>query len=200
MNDTGAITVSPELSESYHLWTSDEQDAVKILEEAHHPGYVFQPANGWVTFVVDDARQRPESKFVDRTTNPILHYFYDDESGWGFTLFREGKVVSKYRCEWRRKTNWFQVIDRKYRPEPFEPFVAKDKQALLVDVGRLLRPRTFQELELASAADRFAEAVGLVNYSDTSYMDVAMRWPLLQFQKKRIIQVGDSSWLGWDPL
>lgn len=41
-----------EFSESYHLQTTNPEDAINLLRKSKRKGYVYPAANGWVTFVV----------------------------------------------------------------------------------------------------------------------------------------------------
>src|SRR3954462_1395131 len=89
-----------EVSESYHLRGSRVADAVDLLRRANLTGFVYAPANGWVSFVVEEAVGEPDQRIVTAAKLPLLHYVYDRSRCWGFSFFKQAKLVSAYRCEW----------------------------------------------------------------------------------------------------
>ena len=49
-----------EFSESYHLRSERAQDAIDILKSAGKKGYVYEPINGWVTFLPEGGVFEPD--------------------------------------------------------------------------------------------------------------------------------------------
>ena len=73
-----------EFSESYHLRSDRMEDAVELLQRAKLRGYVYQPVNGWVTFLAQDGVFEPDEKIVAAATKPLLHYVSAEDHGWSF--------------------------------------------------------------------------------------------------------------------
>ena len=100
-----------EFSESYHLRSERPEDAVELLRRAKWRGYVYQPVNGWVTFLAEGGVFEPDKRIIAAAMHPLLHYVSAEDHGWSFTLYDHGKVVSRYRCDWE---NTISVDDSEY--------------------------------------------------------------------------------------
>src|SRR6476620_5469122 len=109
-----------EFSESYHLRSERADDAVELLRRAKRKGYVFQPANGWVTFLVEEGNFEPDRQIVAAATHPLLHYVSAEDHGWSFALFDRTKIVSAYRCDWNHD---IEAKDSQYSRAALQQFV-----------------------------------------------------------------------------
>ena len=49
-----------EFSESYHLRSERADDAIELLRRAKRKGYVYQPINGWITFLAEEGVFEPD--------------------------------------------------------------------------------------------------------------------------------------------
>lgn len=159
-----------EFSESYHLRSDRADDAIELLHRAKLKGYVYQPVNGWVTFLADENDFEPDERIVAAAAHPLLHYVSAEDHGWSFTLFDGGNVVSGYRCEWG---DYIIVDDSQYSRAAIQQFVPSAEPDLLEDFERQLHPIDFDQLIEAEASKRFAEALGLEHYDWLSYDYIA---------------------------
>ena len=159
-----------EFSESYHLRSELVEDAVELLRRAKRKGYVFQPANGWVTFVAEEGVFEPDEQIVTAASQPLLHYVSAEDHGWSFTLFDRAKIVSGYRCDW---DNEIQVDDSQYSSGVFQQFAPSMQPVLLAEFEQRLHPNDFDELFAAEPAKLLAQALGLEHYDWVSYDYVA---------------------------
>jgi len=98
-----------EFSESYHIRTNDPAATVRRLRDAKLAGLSFGPANGWLTFVpygeLELYRQFAATGGFARYLNRVLsatvmHYFYAEDYGWGFTFAVDGAVDSGFAQWW----------------------------------------------------------------------------------------------------
>jgi len=156
-----------EFSESYHLRTERVEDAVELLQRAKRKGYVYQPVNGWVTFVAEGGGFEPDLQIVAAASQPLLHYVSAEDHGWSFTLFDRTKVISGYRCDWGDEIN---VDDSGYSREALQRLVPS---AQLADFEDWLHPADFDGLFEAEPAKLFAQALGLEHYDWLAYDYVA---------------------------
>ncbi len=161
-----------EFSESYHLRSEHAEDAVQLLRRAGRRGYVYQPVNGWVTFVVEDGNFEPDARIVAAATNPLLHYVSAEDHGWSFTFYDSGKIVSHYRCDWDDEIT---VDDSGYSRAAMQEFVPSAKETMLDDLERRLHPKDFDELFEAEPSKLFAQALGLEHYDWLSFDYTASR-------------------------
>lgn len=155
-----------EFSENYHLRSECAGDAVELLRRAGRKGYVFQPVNGWVTFLAEKGVFEPDERIVAAATHPLLHYVSAEDHGWSFTLFDCTKVVTGYRCDW---DNDIRVDNSRYSRATLQKFVPTADPALLDDFESRSNPADFDELFEAEASKLFAQAMGLEHYDWLAY-------------------------------
>lgn len=90
-----------EFSESYHLQTDDQQAGVALLQRAGLAGWVFPPANGWCTVVVDGPFSgMPVGALIAANEAVLLHYMNAEDHGWGFTVWHGTTEISSYGIGW----------------------------------------------------------------------------------------------------
>ena len=157
-----------EFSESYHLRSESSDDAIQLLHRAKRKGFVYQPVNGWVTFLAEKGVFEPDERIVAAATLPLLHYVSAEDHGWSFTLFNAAKVACAYRCDWDDTIN---VDDSNYSRAALEQLTPSLDPALLDQLEARLHPQDFEELfEFEVEASKlFAQAVGLEHYDWLSY-------------------------------
>ena len=155
-----------EFSESYHLRSERADDAIEILRLAKRKGYVYQPANGWVSFVAEDGVFEPDERIVAAARLPLLHFVSAEDHGWSFTLFDRGNVVSAYRCNWE---NDITADDSRYSRETLQRLVPSAHPSSLDELERRLHPTDIDELLAVNRSRLFAQAVGLEHYEWLSY-------------------------------
>jgi hypothetical protein len=163
-----------EFSESYHLRSERAEDAVELLRRARRKGYVYQPTNGWVTFLAEEGVFEPDERIVAAASHPLLHYVSAEDHGWSFALFDRGKVVSGYRCDWDDE---IRVDDSRYSRAVLQQLVPSAAPALFDDFERWLHPTDFDELFEAEPSKLLAQALGLENYDWLSYDYMARDFP-----------------------
>ena len=155
-----------EFSESYHLRSNRAEDAIELLRRAKRKGYVYQPVNGWVTFLAEKGHFEPDERIVAAATQPLLHYVSAEDHGWSFTLFDRTKVVSGYRCDW---DDDISVDDSRYSRAALQQVVPSAQPALLDAFESQLHPKDFDELYEAEPSKLFAQAAGLEHYDWLAY-------------------------------
>ena len=155
-----------EFSESYHLRSERQQDAVELLRRAKLKGYVYPPASGWVTFLAEQGVFEPDRRIVGAARHPLLHYVSAEDHGWSFALYEGSKVVSGYRCEW---DDDIRFDDSQYSRKALQQLVPSLQPALLDEFEKQLHPTDFDELFESDPSKLFAQALGLAHYDWLSY-------------------------------
>jgi len=163
-----------EFSESYHLRSERADDAIELLRLVKRKGYVYQPVNGWVSFVAEGGVFEPDERIVAAARHPLLHFVSAEDHGWSFTLFDRGKVVSAYRCDWE---NDITADDSKYSRQALQQLVPSAQPALLDELERRLHPRDFDELLKVKSSRLLAQALGLQHYDWLAYDYIASDSP-----------------------
>jgi hypothetical protein len=83
-----------EFSDSFHLRSTDPQDAIALLRRAKAPGYVFPPADGFVTFVCPRDEDVPKAVLAANVGLLIDYSFAEDHGCWVDVYERDAKVAS----------------------------------------------------------------------------------------------------------
>jgi hypothetical protein len=156
-----------EFSESYHLRSERAEDAVELLRRAGHKGYVYQPTNGWVTFLADEGDFEPDERIVAAAKHPLLHYVSAEDHGWSFEMFERGEIISGYRCDWDDE---IRVDDSKYSRDAL---LRVAPSAQLEEFEQHLQPDDLDEMIEAEPSNVFAHGLGLEHYEWLSYDYVA---------------------------
>ena len=163
-----------EFSESYHLRSERADDAIELLRRAKRKGYVYEPVNGWVSFVAEDGVFEPDARIVAAATQPLLHFVSAEDHGWSFALFDGGKVVSGYRCEWE---NDITGDDSKYSRQALQQLVPSADPSFLDELERRFHPKDFDELLELNPSRLLANALGLEHYDWLAYDYIASDSP-----------------------
>jgi hypothetical protein len=163
-----------ESSESYHLRSNSSEDAVALLRHIGRKGYVFPPANGWVTFVADECELEADVAIVAHAKQPLLHYVFAEDVGWFYEIFEDASRTGMYSC------SWHEGLD----PEP-EYFsrakllqIVPDAETPLLDAfERQLRPTRLDDVLESEPSKLFARAVNLVHFDWLAYeyVEITMR-------------------------
>ncbi len=155
-----------EFSESYHLKSSQPEEAVAILRAASRKGYVFPSENGWVTFLAADGNFEPDQRIIKANTGHLLHYVFAEDHGWSFTFFDKEKIVLRYRCEWDDDARF---DDSKCPEQAFRKFIGDFGVGPADEVWSRLHPANIDEAIEVEVAKLLAEALGLGHYEWLAY-------------------------------
>ena len=88
-----------QFSASYHLITSNQQDAVKLLKNANLHGYVFPEKNGIVTFVIQRERVSEFNcceQILMHNTRPLVFFTNAEDHGWSYEIYDKNECIASY--------------------------------------------------------------------------------------------------------
>lgn len=88
-----------QFSTCYHLITSYQQDAVKLLKDANLHGYIFPEKNGIVTFVIQQEQMSEFScceQLLMHNTKPLVFYINAEDHGWSYEIYDKNECVVSY--------------------------------------------------------------------------------------------------------
>ena len=89
-----------EFSESFHLKTSDQAQAVTLLRDAEMSGYVFGEENGWVTFAVEYRGKHADEIISELNPGLLVHYVYLEDHMWALKIYNKDELVFDYEADW----------------------------------------------------------------------------------------------------
>lgn len=164
--------IMSEFSESYHLRSISQNDGVELLRRAGLKGFVFPPANAWVTIVAEGAPYEPNKKLITANTGVLLHYMYAEDHGWAFSVYSGSEPAVEYGCYWEGDL----VIDDSALDlgrlcELVGPCAGGEAELCLEKIRDVLCPQSHDEVFEGDGppAYRFARLLGLENYRWLSY-------------------------------
>jgi len=159
-----------EFSESYHLFTSDQSEAVKLIKASGLRGFALAPENGWVSFVVDEGKFEPDSRITNNNRLCLLHYVNAEDHGWSFELFEGPRSVCRFRCDW---DNDVQSDMSDWKPAEILRLLGDEIAKHVAQIVPQFTPNTIDELFEHETAYDFAKALALPHYEWFSYDGVA---------------------------
>ena len=154
-----------DFSAAYHLKTDNQQDVLDLLKRAELTGYMFQPVNGWTTFVTEIDEFNADSKVTD-FNNGILLFFNrtNDFLGWGVDIFEDANLIGKYSI--------FESDDLNITNTTTPQILTKIVETSKIDsLNELFNPPN-TEIAYEKGDYEFAKIVGLENIEWTSFMQI----------------------------
>lgn len=147
-----------EFSASYHLRTKKRDDVVNLIKNSSNKGYVFEEANGWVSFVIKGPAFDIDDSLISYNPGIIVHYIYAEDHGWELRIFNKDDLVFEYKCDW---TDEIHIEKELFDIDLIKELVIA--QGNSVDDLESLFDITDYDFE-EPAAYKFAEKIGLTNY------------------------------------
>ena len=156
-----------DFSAAYHLKTDNQEDVVNLLKRAELTGYVFEPVNGWVTFVTQIDKSNSDTKITDHN-NGVLLFLYrtSDFLGWGFSIFEKDSLIGKYAISADEEENL--KITNSLDNSILSQIVDTTKIDSLTE---LLNPPNV-EIAYEKGDFEFANIIGLVNIEYVSFAQI----------------------------
>ena len=156
-----------DFSAAYHLKTNNQEDVLDLLKRAELTGYMFQPVNGWTTFVTEIDEFSTDSKITNANTG-ILIFFNrtNDFLGWGFDIFENETLVGKYSIHADEDENL--KITNTTNNQTLTKIVDSSK---IDSLNELLNPPSV-EVAYEKGDYEFASIVGLENIEWISFMQI----------------------------
>lgn len=89
-----------EFSESYHLRSSDLNQARKLIKATSNPGFIAKSSEEWVSLVPHSAicSFETDPDIIKNNTGVLLHYTNAEDHMFGFRVFSSDRLVSEYEC------------------------------------------------------------------------------------------------------
>ena len=159
-----------EFSESYHLFTSDQTAAVKLIKASGLHGFALASENGWVSFVVSEGVFEPDARVTKNNLLCLLHFVNAEDHGWNFEVFDGPRSVCRFRCDWE---NDVQSEVSNFNPSEISRLLGDEIAKRVAAITPQFTPKTLDELFEHETAYDFARALGLPHFEWFSYDGVA---------------------------
>lgn len=152
-----------EFSESYHLQTTNQEEAIDLLRRSKRKGYVYPASNGWVTFVVEGSEFTPQDRIVEANNGTLVHYVYAEDHQWEFTLFQGREPICSYSCGWNDDD--LLVDDEHLNLEALSLLTGQPAEQW----EPIFYPTDIEQVLELPSAGQFAEKLGLKHYEWLSF-------------------------------
>lgn len=147
-----------EFSASYHLKAKDKEQAIKLIKDAGHQGFVFNEINGWVTFLIKGQAFDISESVIQCNPGLLVHYTYAEDHGWEFRVFEKDRVVFEYTCDW---TDELHIEKNVYNLDVIKKLISSQGH----EASNLEEIFEMDEYDYEhSPAYQLAEKIGLVHY------------------------------------
>lgn len=150
-----------EFTEAYYFASSAQGDGAASLAGAGLSGWVFPPAQRWVTVVPDVAFRGTPSDELVRSRGVTAYFVHAEDHGWGLSVWLDGSLFWEYHCNWERELD----IDEGYRSRHLVEVLAKHGVAVdAVAFDDALHPLSIDDVVTKRPAQAAAHALRLPHY------------------------------------
>jgi hypothetical protein len=159
-----------EISDGYHLRSTELGDGIALLDRAKLRGFVAEPENGWVAVYPSGEPFEPNEALVEANTGYLIHYAHAEDRGWRFEAYRGPDLLNTYECLWGeecRIEDDLDFDDTSHLVAEILSYLSEDQR------DALLYPETDEEAQASTAPEVFAELVGLRNVASRSYSSLS---------------------------
>ncbi|QMV40039.1 hypothetical protein [Cohnella cholangitidis] len=181
-----------EFSESYHLYSTDQNEGIKLLKKAWIRGFVLPESNHWVTVLPKGSKFLPLKRLIAVNSGILVHLIHAEDHGWSFSIYDGNKRSCHYECTWEEELEINQddynrdrivelVNSNPHNPNPVTP----------LDITKIFYIRDMEDLFEKEPVDQIAKLLGLSNYEWLSYdyMESEFRDNEQELRNKGIISV-----------
>lgn len=153
-----------DFSAAYHLRTDNSQDVIDLFKRANLKGFLFQPINGWATFVTEMDGFSPDTSITNFNLGTLLFFSRtNDFLGWSFDIFEGNKLVGKYSISTDEDENL--QINNQTDARILSKIADVSKIEILIE---LLNPVS-KEIAYEKGDFEFANIIGLENIEWISF-------------------------------
>jgi hypothetical protein len=160
-----------EFSESYHLYTTDQQYAVNLLKRASLKGFVFAEVNHWVTVLSEGTAFQVNEELINANEATLVHLIYAEDHGCSFSIYEGTNRVCHYECVWEEE---LEVVHDQFDADVILKLMNKGQSKHTKHtIIELFNPDNYEELFDNNPIEQLAGLLDLSNYQWVSYDYVA---------------------------
>ncbi|MCK8487534.1 hypothetical protein M0651_10155 [Paenibacillus sp. MBLB2552] len=159
-----------EFSESYHLFSIDQNEGIKLLKKAWLRGFVYPSSYNWVTIVPSGRSFQPNKRLINKNKGVLVHLINAEDHGWSISIYDGRKRTFHYECNWEEEID---INQDEYNRERFVDLVNSNpyqqKTVTPLDITKVFYVSDFEELFERNPVQQVAELLGFENYEWISY-------------------------------
>lgn len=159
-----------EFSESYHLFSSEQKDGIKLLKKAWLRGYVFPASNHWVTIIPNGRNFQPNKRLIHNNKGTLVHLINAEDHGWSLSIYDGNKRTFHFECTWEED---MEINQDEYNRERIVDLINQNphklRTATPLDMTKIFYFSDLDELFERDPVHQIAELLRLDNYEWVSY-------------------------------
>ncbi|PWV94456.1 hypothetical protein DFQ01_13021 [Paenibacillus cellulosilyticus] len=159
-----------EFSESYHLFSTDQNDGVKLLKRAWLQGYVYPASNNWVTILPSGKNFQPNKRLIRSNKSVLVHFVNAEDHGWSISIYDENKRTFHYECTWEDD---IEINQDEYNRERMVELINQNPNKLTsvtpLDITKIFYVSDFDDLAERDPVHQIASLLRLEHYEWISF-------------------------------
>ena len=159
-----------EFSESYHLFTKDQNEGVRLLRRAWLRGFVFPETNHWVTLVASGSMFKPNKRLIYSNKGMLIHLINAEDHGWSISVYDGRKRTFHYACTWEED---IEIDQEEYNRERMVQLINNNphrtQTVTPLDITKVFYAADVEELFERDPVAQITKLLGLVHFEWTSY-------------------------------
>lgn len=159
-----------EFSESYHLFSTEQNDGVELLKRAWLRGYVYPASNHWVTIAPKGEIFKPNKRLINSNKGTLVHLINAEDHGWSISVYDGNKRAFHFECAWEEEV---EINQDEYNRERMVELINQNPNKLSVvtplDITKVFYFSDFEEFFERDPVNQIAGLLRLDNYKWVSY-------------------------------
>lgn len=159
-----------EFSESYHLFSTEQNEGIKLLKSAWLRGYVYPASNNWVTILPSGKSFQPNKRLINRNKGILIHLIHAEDHGWSLSIYDGSRRTFHFECTWEEE---IEVNQDEYHRERLVDLINlnpnKPRLVTPLDITKIFYISDFEEAMEREPVNQIAELLRLDNYEWNSY-------------------------------
>jgi len=159
-----------EFSESYHLFSTEQNDGVKLLKRAWLRGYVYPVSNNWVTIIPKGKSFQPNKRLINNNKGTLVHLINAEDHGWSISIYDGNKRTFHFECSWEEEV---EINQDEYNRKRMVDLINQNPNKLSwvtpLDITKIFYISDFEELFERDPVNQIAGLLRLDNYEWISF-------------------------------
>lgn len=159
-----------EFSESYHLFSTKQNDGMKLLKRAWLQGFVYPEINNWVTIIPKGSIFQPNRRLINSNTGILIHLVNAEDHGWSFSIYDGKKRTFHYECTWEED---IEINQDEYNRERIVELINSNPNKMQsvtpLDITKIFYISDFEEIFERNPVNQVAGLLGLEHFEWISY-------------------------------
>ncbi|GMK37187.1 hypothetical protein PCCS19_02400 [Paenibacillus sp. CCS19] len=159
-----------EFSESYYLFSLEQNDGIKLLKRAWLRGYVYPASNNWVTIIPNGKSFQPNKRLINSNKGILVHLINAEDHGWSLSIYDGNRRTFHFECTWEDE---IEINQDEYNRERIVDLINQNPNKLRsvtpLDITKIFYISDFEELFEREPVNQITELLRIDNFEWISY-------------------------------